>query len=584
MYVAVHQFKPWHLLFMLVRAFQRTHPLHKSFVSFAAETQSNEQADLHFSSVDVKTTGSSAWQQEQPQQQRAPSSFSWTKQWWPVGIIAEMDKKKPTAVTMLGHTYVVWFDFKAEQWRVMEDRCPHRLAPLSEGRIADDGTLACSYHGWQFNGRGTCTNIPQIGDSAKMHAACASPRACVASFPTTDSEGLLFAWLEAGPQAEAEAAAKRPYSMPEFKDTPEYSAPWFTTQAPVDYTYWLEQGMDPTHANFLHHTCGFLMSAALPMPYERIKGVTVNGGFVWKHGPYDISQEGMQAERQLIPPNALRVVYDRGFVRGFVTMGVPVRPGISRVFARFKVSGTPKKNMANKPNIFNLPHWARGQSPLPDQDTVVNVKQEALMREFNQGPRDYNLFSGADQGIIASHRWFEAAGYKDMWKQRMGPLADGSSGNGNSNGNGTAESSSSAATTAAGSASQSVGAQYAYKPYTPPTQDDIFSQYERHTKQCAVCQAGMKQTQRIADAVSVAALGFAVAAVAVTAAAKGAFGPFTVAGTVVLAGLAGACVWLRQQILLFRYTQFINSEYNWHRDGGLSLVKGNPIMLKLSHL
>jgi phenylpropionate dioxygenase-like ring-hydroxylating dioxygenase large terminal subunit len=31
---------------------------------------------------------------------------------------------------LLGHTYVVWFDPKAEQgegkWRLMEDRCPHR--------------------------------------------------------------------------------------------------------------------------------------------------------------------------------------------------------------------------------------------------------------------------------------------------------------------------------------------------------------------------------------------------------------------------------------------------------------------------
>lgn len=42
---------------------------------------------------------------------------------------------------------------------------PHRtcrLAPLSEGRIEADGTLMCSYHGWQFNGQGGCTRIPQV--------------------------------------------------------------------------------------------------------------------------------------------------------------------------------------------------------------------------------------------------------------------------------------------------------------------------------------------------------------------------------------------------------------------------------------
>lgn len=30
---------------------------------------------------------------------------------------------------------------------------------------------------------------------------------------------------------------------------------WAMSELPVDYTFWLEQGMDPTHANFLHHTC-----------------------------------------------------------------------------------------------------------------------------------------------------------------------------------------------------------------------------------------------------------------------------------------------------------------------------------------
>ncbi|KAJ6383109.1 hypothetical protein OIU77_031520 [Salix suchowensis] len=34
---------------------------------------------------------------------------------------------------------------------VFEDRCPHRLAKLSEGQLID-GRLECLYHGWQFEG------------------------------------------------------------------------------------------------------------------------------------------------------------------------------------------------------------------------------------------------------------------------------------------------------------------------------------------------------------------------------------------------------------------------------------------------
>ena len=92
----------------------------------------------------------------------------------------------------------------------------------------------------------------QIGNEGQRAAACASPRACVRSYPTKVSGGMLFAWLESGPEAEAEAAAKE-LSMPEvIADSP---FPFTLQETSVDFPFWLEQGMDPTHANFLHHTC-----------------------------------------------------------------------------------------------------------------------------------------------------------------------------------------------------------------------------------------------------------------------------------------------------------------------------------------
>lgn len=66
--------------------------------------------------------------------------------------------------------------------------------------------LQCS--GWRFDGAGRCTLIPQIGDPKAHAAATAQRRACLATFPTRVKGGLLFVWLESGPAAEAEAAAK----------------------------------------------------------------------------------------------------------------------------------------------------------------------------------------------------------------------------------------------------------------------------------------------------------------------------------------------------------------------------------------
>jgi nitrite reductase/ring-hydroxylating ferredoxin subunit len=37
----------------------------------------------------------------------------------------------------------------------------HRSAKLSEGQVTD-GRLECLYHGWQFEGSGACTKIPQV--------------------------------------------------------------------------------------------------------------------------------------------------------------------------------------------------------------------------------------------------------------------------------------------------------------------------------------------------------------------------------------------------------------------------------------
>ncbi|MFS8008084.1 putative pheophorbide a oxygenase [Helianthus anomalus] len=57
--------------------------------------------------------------------------------------------------------FVVWWDKNENEWKVFDDRCPHRLAPLSEGRIDQWGRLQCVYHGWCFGGSGDCKFIPQ---------------------------------------------------------------------------------------------------------------------------------------------------------------------------------------------------------------------------------------------------------------------------------------------------------------------------------------------------------------------------------------------------------------------------------------
>jgi nitrite reductase/ring-hydroxylating ferredoxin subunit len=93
--------------------------------------------------------------------------FDWFESWYPVNVVETMDLTRPHRVQLLGLDLVAWndgptVDGRKEEgaWRVFEDACPHRLGPLSEGRIEADGNLLCSYHGWRFDGCGGCADLP----------------------------------------------------------------------------------------------------------------------------------------------------------------------------------------------------------------------------------------------------------------------------------------------------------------------------------------------------------------------------------------------------------------------------------------
>lgn len=126
---------------------------------------------------------------------------------------------------------------------------PPRLAPLSEGRIEADGTLQCSYHGWPYNGAGTCTEIPQALDPKAKAVACSSSRSCVTSYPVQEAYGLIWVWPDAGPAAAADAAAAPlPVSkglVQHWEARPEGHHKWYRRELPYSFDMLLENLSDP---------------------------------------------------------------------------------------------------------------------------------------------------------------------------------------------------------------------------------------------------------------------------------------------------------------------------------------------------
>ena len=42
----------------------------------------------------------------------------------------------------------------------LQDRCPHRFAPLHMGKVVDGDRVQCPYHGLEFNASGACVLNP----------------------------------------------------------------------------------------------------------------------------------------------------------------------------------------------------------------------------------------------------------------------------------------------------------------------------------------------------------------------------------------------------------------------------------------
>ncbi|HYN84075.1 MAG TPA: Rieske 2Fe-2S domain-containing protein [Pyrinomonadaceae bacterium] len=72
-------------------------------------------------------------------------------------------KDKPVRVVLDGRAHALFRDSRGRAAALL-DRCPHRFAPLSAGRVRPDGRLACPYHGWNFDaeGRGRSPSQPSL--------------------------------------------------------------------------------------------------------------------------------------------------------------------------------------------------------------------------------------------------------------------------------------------------------------------------------------------------------------------------------------------------------------------------------------
>ncbi|CAA6671030.1 unnamed protein product [Spirodela intermedia] len=301
-------------------------------------------------------------EEEASQHEKAAAEYDWREEWYPLYLTAEVPIDSPLGLTVF-HKQLVLYRDGGGVFRCYEDRCPHRLAKLSEGQLIE-GRLECLYHGWQFEGDGQCVKIPQLPAGAKIpHSACTR------SYEVRDSQGVIWLpWFEH-------------YARPGFQDVSAIH------ELPYDHSILLENFMDPAHVPISHDRSDFYSKRedAQPLIFEVTERSARGFAGNWRKSKPTAATNSSGST----PPDG----------RSTTSPPVPCRPtgqGKSMVIMRFGTT-------LSSPVMKLLPRWFfhQNMSKVLEQDMGFLSSQNEL----------YLNLSSCDTWVAEYRRWMDRAGH-----------------------------------------------------------------------------------------------------------------------------------------------------------------------------
>jgi phenylpropionate dioxygenase-like ring-hydroxylating dioxygenase large terminal subunit len=326
------------------------------------------------------------------------TEFNFFQHWYPLSPVEDLDPQRPTPVTLLGMRLVIWKPRNSENYRVFLDQCPHRLAPLSEGRVDEKtGNLMCSYHGWQFDNQGICTVIPQAEKSEIV--AKNKENFCVLSLPVKEANDLLWVWPDT---KTAELAEKTPLPLsPQIDASKGFVWSSYVRDLEYDWQTLVENVADPSHVPFSHHGVQGKREQAIPIPINISKSTPdlIEANTSGRFQTTITFEPPCRLEYAIHIPNSDKQL-------GLITYCVPVSPGKCRIIAQFS------RNFAKTLNRLTPRWWThiKTRNLVLDGDMMLLNQQEYLLQQkqsTESWKTAYKLPTSADRLVIEFRTWFD---------------------------------------------------------------------------------------------------------------------------------------------------------------------------------
>jgi phenylpropionate dioxygenase-like ring-hydroxylating dioxygenase large terminal subunit len=188
-------------------------------------------------------------------------------QWYCCALNHELGRE-PLGRILLNEPVVIFRTEKGDL-AALEDRCCHRRAPLSKGKI-EGANLRCGYHGFVYDTSGRCIWVP--GQDR------VPPGAQVRTYPIVERHGFVWIWM-------GDPILADPNKAPAFSwnDDPKWASTTGYMHMRCHYQLLVDNLLDMSHLPFLHiNTIGSARDLNAKLTWERgtysLRGVRIAPG------------------------------------------------------------------------------------------------------------------------------------------------------------------------------------------------------------------------------------------------------------------------------------------------------------------